>query len=345
MDNIGNEFEDPIPDNTTYIPGSLSASPGTASYLPTENKIVWNGGIPAESSVLISYDVEIDSTLDKTTVISNQGTVFWDSSGDGTNDKTELTDDPSVDDGVDQDGDGETGDDDPTLATVLVYDLSELVEDFRDDSPGEKAHQDYYGIDWFSTSKASSGASVFEVAGGYYYNTSNSFKIQLRSGDNQHYWNYSLDWIRSQLPPKSWQINFTCGNNSEPGDLFILLKNSNGAEIARLKFEYVPTGANTPPNNWALLLYFLNNSGEWMPLQSDFEGGYLFNGWYSLKIQDAGNSLRYFLYRIGYGLTDTEEAGYLNAPISQLSQVEWSTTKNPVVAPMFFWDEHTIGLT
>jgi len=345
FNNPGNEFEDIIPDNTTYVSGSLYASSGTASYDAGENKITWNGVIPAESSVFISYDVQVDPTLSSTTIISNQGTVFWDSDGDNTNDAVELTDDPTTDDGIDSDGDGDTADDDPTIATVLVYNLSELVEDFSDDTPGEAASQDYYDLDWFSTSKASSGKSIFEVAGGYYYRTPNSFKIQLRSTDSPHYWNYTLNWISQQLPLKYWQINFTCGNNSEDADLIISIKNSTGADIAKLKFDYVPTGADTP-NNYAPLLYYMNSEGAWVSLTSDFNGGYLFNGWYSLTIRQFDNNyLNYTLYRVGAGITDIKRDNMLNAPLTELSQVVWSTTKNPVVAPIFFWDEHTIGFT
>ncbi|KAA0007356.1 MAG: DUF11 domain-containing protein [Thermoplasmata archaeon] len=342
-DNPGNEFEDVIPDNTTYVPNSVSSTSGSATYDAGGNKIVWNGAIPGESSVLVSFDVLVDSNLEQTTVISNQGTVFWDENEDGVNEAQELTDDPATDDGVDQDGDGETGDDDPTLAVVLLYNISEMTEDFSDDTPGESAHQDYYGFDWFSTSHGSA-ESIFEVAGGYHYSTPNSFKTQLRSTCVPQYWNYSLSWM-SGLTPTWWQVNFTCGNNSEPFNLILSFKNQSGAEITRLKFEYISTDAD-PPNNYAPVLYYLTSNDVWVQLSSDYENGFLFNGWYTLKLQQNGTSgIDYLLYHVGGGLTDKETGVNLETSFSQLSRIEWSTTCNPVVAPMFFWDEHKLGFT
>ena len=79
----------------------------------------------------------INSSLANGAEISNQGTVYWDTNENGTNDATELTDDPVVDDGVDLDGDGETDDDDPTNIVVFAYEPpSMLTEDFSDDTPG-----------------------------------------------------------------------------------------------------------------------------------------------------------------------------------------------------------------
>ena len=99
--NPGNEFEDDIPNYSTYVPGSAIASSGTIEYLEEENKIIWNGGISAESSVALQFHVTVNNSLSDGTIISNQGTVFWDSNENGTNDATELTDDPAIDDGID----------------------------------------------------------------------------------------------------------------------------------------------------------------------------------------------------------------------------------------------------
>ena len=339
-DNPGDEFDDPVPDNTTYVPNSLSSSSGSASYDSNDNKIVWNGVISAESSVKITYDVLINSSLSQTSIVSNQGVVHWDRDGDGTNEETELTDDPSVDDGIDSDGDGETGDDDPTVIIVLIENISELTEDFSDDVPGHSANQNYFGFSWFSTSQSSSN-SVFEVAGGYHYSTPNSFKTQLRSTDTPLYWNYSFEWL-SGLSSYWWEINFTCGNNSEPSDLILSFKNTSGLEIARLKFDYMPTDSG-PPNNYAPMLYYLRPNGQWIQLGSDFRDGFLFSSWYTLRIEQYGNMLNYSLYRIGKGLIEKVTDAGLGATLSRLSSIEWSTTKNPVVAPIFFWDEHRIG--
>lgn len=341
--NPGNEFEDFIPANTTYVAGSVTATSGTANYDSNENKITWNGVIPGESSVLISFDVVVDSDLEHTSIISNQGTVFWDVDEDGVNEAQELTDDPTVDDGVDQDGDGETGDDDPTIAVVLLYNISEMLEGFSDDTPEEAAYQDYHGFDWFETS-VGSAESCFEVAGGYYYSTLNSFKTKLRSTDTPHYWNYTFNWM-SGLSLSWWTVNFTCGNSSETADLILSFRNSSGVEIARLKFEYLPTGAD-PPNNYAPVLYYLDSNDVWNQLHSDFQNGFLFNGWYMLRVEQNGTSrLNYSLYRVNVGLTDKKSDSNLGTSLSELTQVKWSTTQNPVVAPMFFWDEHRVGFS
>ena len=338
-DNPGDEFVDPLPNNVTFIPGSIFASSGKAEY--SNGKIIWNGEIPAKSSVLISYDVQVDPSIKETTIISNQGEVHWDSDGDNKNDAIELTDDPYTDDGLDKDGDNCTDDDDPTIAVVLGN-FSELVEDFSDDVPGEGAEQTFQGLKWFSTSKSSS-KSIFHVAGAYHYETPNSFKVQLRSSDSPQYWNYYLGWIWSQLPIKEWRAKFACGNNSEPYELIMSLRNHTGAEIARLKFEYVPTGREKP-DNYAPILYYLSPSKGWVQLSSDYQGGYLFNGWYEIIIrQNASNTIDYILWRKGIGVTDRKSDFNLGANLFRLSQVVWNSTRNPAVAPMFFWDEHSIG--
>ena len=150
--NPGDEFEDFIPDNTEYVPGSVSASSGTITYDSIENKITWDGPIPAESSVAINFQVTINAGLPNGLEISNQGTIYWDSNENGINDATELTDDPAVDDGLDQDGDGETNDDDPTIVVVSSFELpSELTEGFDDDAPGGSATQSFNDNVWFET--------------------------------------------------------------------------------------------------------------------------------------------------------------------------------------------------
>lgn len=58
--------------------------------------IIWNGIIPAHGSVKISFCVAIDLNVSSNTTISNQGYVYYDSNGDGTNDASEPTDDPET---------------------------------------------------------------------------------------------------------------------------------------------------------------------------------------------------------------------------------------------------------
>ncbi len=342
-DNPGNEFEDVIPDNTTYVTGSLSATSGLLEYDAEENKITWNGEIPSESSVALTFQVKVNTGLTNGVIISNQGTVFWDSNENGTNDATELTDDPAVDDGIDQDEDGETDDDDPTNMIVSSYEPpSTLTEDFSDDSPGGNATQLYYIHKWFETTEGTEGSN-FEVASSYHYSTSHSFKTKIRaSSEISSYWNYFLSQFNSDIV--WWEAWFACGNISEESDLFLDFKNTDNNDIAKVKLEYVQAGSDHP-SDYVVKLYY-KSSSEWIQLNSDFPGGYLYNGWYKIRIEKYGdNYINYSLYQAGKGLVDSQTASAVGPSFSNLARVEWSSTKSPVVCPIFFWDEHRIGLT
>jgi len=95
-DNAGNEFEDPIPTHTTYINSSANASTGTIEYNDTNNMIIWNGAIPANCSVELTFCVTVDTNVSPGTNISNQGTVNYDSDRDRINNAQMLTDDPAT---------------------------------------------------------------------------------------------------------------------------------------------------------------------------------------------------------------------------------------------------------
>ena len=341
QNNPGNEFEDLIPDNATYVIGSATATLGAISYNAGENKITWNGAVPAESSVSLTFKVTVNSSLENDALISNQGTVYWDSNEDGANDETELTDDPHVDDGIDLDGDGDTNDDDPTDLYVVVFEPPPTVtEDFSDDIAGGKATQSYLGRDWFETSSGTVG-SIFEVVSGYHYLTDKSFKTKLRSSGSPQYWHYNLTNLESDI--EWWEICFKCGNASEESDLCLDFKNSVGNDIAKIKFEYVQMGTE-PPTDWVLELNYWNPGSEWNCLCSDFSGGYLYNSWYKLRIENYPSYIVYSLNRTGIGMIDSKTGNHLSAPFSDLANVEWINTKLPIVCPMFFWDDHRIGL-
>jgi len=124
-DNIGNEFEDSIPNNTDYVCGSTSASSGTATHNDTENRIEWNGSIAIDSSVTITFKVVIALPLPNGTIISNQGTVNWDSDSDGGNDSQEPTDDPDTPE-----------DDDPTKSVVTSVPFIEATKTDTDVNEG-----------------------------------------------------------------------------------------------------------------------------------------------------------------------------------------------------------------
>ena len=103
-DNPGNEFEDPIPDNTDYITGSLQINDVNESdnvtdgigYDAANDTIIWNGNISVAGSLKIRFCVTLDSDVASGTVISNQGTVYYDSTEEPTDDPgTEEENDPT----------------------------------------------------------------------------------------------------------------------------------------------------------------------------------------------------------------------------------------------------------
>jgi uncharacterized repeat protein (TIGR01451 family) len=106
QDNPGHEFEDTLPAGLTAT-GYVSATSGTVAL--EAGSIVWDGAIPAGSSVTIVFEARIDPTIEDGTVICNQGVAYWDSDGDGTNDTQDPTDDP-----------GTPTEDDATCITVEI---------------------------------------------------------------------------------------------------------------------------------------------------------------------------------------------------------------------------------
>ncbi|MBN1860517.1 MAG: choice-of-anchor L domain-containing protein [Candidatus Thermoplasmatota archaeon] len=343
-DNPGPEFEDVIPTNTQYLPGSATASSGSISYDGDNNKILWDGGIPAQSSVALHFSVKINPGLFNNTKISNQGVVHWDENENGINEENELTDDPTKDDGIDQDGDGETNDDDPTVVTVWSYEAPTiLTEDFAgaEDIVGGRAQNSYFGQVWFETSTRSA-KSNFEVSPSYHYSSARSFKTKLRNISGTQYWNYSLSIFNKQL--NSWEVWFACGNGSEPADLYLSFKTVSGSEITKIKFEYSFV-SNVALSSCYQIKMFVQIPTGWIQLRSDYQNGYLYNGWYKLRIEKNGeSSMNYSLSRPSVGVTDEIICQSLGSSLSSLARVEWSSLLNPVVSPIIFWDDHTISL-
>ena len=341
-DNSGNEFEDFIPENTTYVADSATATHGTINYDSVNKKITWNGGIPAESSRMLTFDVTINSSVANGTIISNQGAVYWDSNEDGTNDATELTDNPHIDDGIDQDDDGETEDDDPTNFSVICFETPESVtEGFDDDTSGGSASQSYSGREWFYTFNEGH-ESVFEVAPSYHYQTQKSFKTKIRLDGKLHYWAYNLSNLESNI--KSWEIWFKCGNTSEETDLTLEFINPLVQTIAQIKFVYTQQGEK--PQDWFLKIYYLAPGSQWKQLSTGHLNGYLYNDWYKLTIEKDDNPMyiNYYLERNNIGIVDSKTEMNLGGPFTDLAAVIWSSTKSPTDCQMFFWDEHKIVL-
>ena len=110
---LESRLRDKIPAHTSYVGDSAQAlnvngePVGTISYTPGEGSLTWEGEIPATGPVFISFQVKVDAGAPEGTVISNQGTLQYDSDGNGSLDKEILTDDPRTE-----------GVDDPTQITV-----------------------------------------------------------------------------------------------------------------------------------------------------------------------------------------------------------------------------------
>ena len=67
--------------------------------------------------------------------------------------------------------------------------------------------------------------------------------------------------------------------------------------------------------------------------------------YHKLKLEKNLSKIEYSLYQNNVGLVDFISDDQLASSFSGLSKIEWSSTKEPVVCPMFFWDEHIIGLS
>ena len=109
QDNPGDEFVDYIPPWMSYVKRSAQATSGKVRFHRVSwlrrvlthdedrgNWVTWNGSIPAGGSVIITFKTKIDKDAPAELIICNQGTVNWDTDGDGTNDTAEPTDDPDT---------------------------------------------------------------------------------------------------------------------------------------------------------------------------------------------------------------------------------------------------------
>jgi uncharacterized repeat protein (TIGR01451 family) len=92
-DNPGNEFTDVLPAGVTLV--SASATSGAAAANTGTNTVTWNGSLAAGASVTITIQATINAGTAGQT-ISNQGTISYDSDGNGTNDASGVTDDPAT---------------------------------------------------------------------------------------------------------------------------------------------------------------------------------------------------------------------------------------------------------
>ena len=94
LDNPGHEFTDVLPSGLTLV--SANATSGTATATIGTNTVNWNGSIAVSGSVTITITATINNNLSDGATISNQGMISYDADGNGTNESSRLTDDPSV---------------------------------------------------------------------------------------------------------------------------------------------------------------------------------------------------------------------------------------------------------
>jgi uncharacterized repeat protein (TIGR01451 family) len=97
---LQSRLTDPIPQHVSYVAGSARAvdvngdPAGAVSYNSTTKRILWEGSIPATGLVYLSFQVTVDATTPAGTMVSNQGTLTYDSDGNGTPDTNIPTDNP-----------------------------------------------------------------------------------------------------------------------------------------------------------------------------------------------------------------------------------------------------------
>lgn len=93
LDNPGDEFVDVLPAQLALV--SASATSGTAVATVATNTVTWNGAIAANGgTVTITINATILPAAQGT--ISNQGTINFDADGNGTNEASVQTDNPSL---------------------------------------------------------------------------------------------------------------------------------------------------------------------------------------------------------------------------------------------------------
>ena len=98
LDNPTNEFVDELPPELNLL--SAIASSGAIGVDVGTNTVTWNGSLAAGASVTITIEATIGSLTGNGT-ITNQGTVFFDADGNGTNESSAPTDDPNLPGGAD----------------------------------------------------------------------------------------------------------------------------------------------------------------------------------------------------------------------------------------------------
>jgi len=314
---------DNISENLTYVDGSLTADFGTAQYHsdPNGNYITWDGNIPPGEPgnyVKIEYQATVNEYVENSTIIPNRADVKWDTDNDEVADTWVYSNTVNLE--------------------VFCFETPDYVtEDFSDDTPGGKASQVYVNRPWFETEEEADIESVFQVVSGYKYSTNNAFKTKLRSSSGKINWFYNLSELEAEMI--SWEIMIACGNSSEEADLILDFKDSTGEDILRLKLEYLPLGLEKTTDH--LLKPYYYGSGNWIPIIDSF----LYNNWYKIRVEKNGSSnIDYIIEKINGERFPVVTDNKLNGMISDFEKIEWYSNDEPTVCPIFFLDEHKVGL-
>ena len=209
-----------------------------------------------------------------------------------------------------------------------------VTETFADDENGGPASQSYDGRPWFSTSVDCVGCN-YEVSAvsQFSYQTSNSFKTKIRFDGSPLTWDYTLDNLDCDLT--AWEIWMYCGRTSEYSDVLLDFKNGYQESIAKISLDYDNCGQSPLTHVPRVKCW---NGMSLVPLYGNLD-----NGWYKLRIERNETTTHYLLYNAEDNLLDMVVSS-LSQPFSDLHQIQWSSSKNAIVCPMFFWDEHTVEL-
>ena len=217
---------------------------------------------------------------------------------------------------------------------------SSITETFENDQVGNSASQSFGEQIWFSTGPDGLGCN-FEVADAFNHDSTKSFKTKIRKDGSPLYWNYSLDKLGFEFNLTAWEIWFYCGNvskESKDSDLKLEFRDDETNIIAKIFIEYDHISNNLL--GWAPKLMVGSNEYQ---LNSSYSGGYLFNGWYHLRIEQ--NETERTDYILSQANQDSTKVTITDKSFSGLDKIEWTSSNNAVVCPMFFWDDHVIELS
>ncbi len=93
-DNPGDEFRDVFPPVLALSSSKVVSGGGTTVANLGTNTVTWNGSIPAGGSIVLEIAAVLSAGVQPGQTISNEGEVFYDSNGSGTNDSMRGTEPP-----------------------------------------------------------------------------------------------------------------------------------------------------------------------------------------------------------------------------------------------------------